>query len=64
MAKNKTAAPEQFVLRLYLCNMIWREFEKFSSGPVCMVLASAKYDEADYYRNYVGFICMRWSTRK
>lgn len=37
---------------LYICPMIWRELDNFSSGSVCMVLASNKYDEADYYRDY------------
>ncbi|WVM93953.1 WxcM-like domain-containing protein [Halopseudomonas pachastrellae] len=30
--------------------MVWREMDNFSGGSVCMVLASAHYDEADYYR--------------
>ncbi|HEY9809873.1 MAG TPA: FdtA/QdtA family cupin domain-containing protein [Halomicronema sp.] len=41
---------------LYVCPMIWREIDNFSSGSVCMVLASAYYDEADYYRDYNEFI--------
>ena len=41
---------------LYLCPMIWREIDNFSSGSVCMVLASNLYDEADYYRNYQDFL--------
>jgi hypothetical protein len=36
--------------------MIWRELDNFSSGSVCMVLASNQYDEADYYRDYADFI--------
>lgn len=40
---------------LYVCPMIWRELDNFSSGSVCMVLASNKYDEADYYRDYKEF---------
>ena len=35
--------------------MIWRELENFSAGSFCMVLASAYYDEADYYRDYDEF---------
>lgn len=31
---------------------IWRELENFSSGAVCLVLASHEYDEDDYIRNY------------
>lgn len=41
---------------LFLCPMIWRELDNFSSGSVCMVLASNKYDEADYYRDYSEFL--------
>jgi len=35
---------------------IWRELFEFSSGSVCMVLASHKYDENDYLRDYDKFI--------
>jgi dTDP-4-dehydrorhamnose 3,5-epimerase-like enzyme len=41
---------------LYVCPMMWRELDNFSSGSVCMVLASNKYDEDDYYRNYDDYI--------
>ena len=41
---------------LYVCPMIWREIDNFSSGAVCMVLASDYYDELDYYREYDQFI--------
>jgi hypothetical protein len=34
---------------------IWRELDDFSSGSVCLVLASHPYDEADYIRNYDKF---------
>ena len=40
---------------LYVCPMIWREINNFSSGAVCMVLASNLYDESDYYRDYKQF---------
>ena len=35
---------------------IWRTLDDFSSGAVCLVLASKKYDELDYIRNYQEFI--------
>ena len=44
---------------LYVCPMIWRELDNFSSGSVCMVLASNKYDEADYFRDYEQFLRVR-----
>jgi WxcM-like, C-terminal len=40
---------------LYMPAMIWRELVDFSSGSVCMVLASAPYDEDDYIRDYDEF---------
>jgi hypothetical protein len=40
--------------------MIWRELDNFSSHSVCMVLASNRYDEADYYRDYAEFMRARW----
>ena len=46
---------------LYVCPMIWREINNFSSGSVCMVLASTFYDEEDYYRKYSEFMHDRWS---
>ena len=41
---------------LYMPNMIWRELINFSSGGICLVLASHPYDEADYYRDYAEFV--------
>ena len=40
---------------LYLPPMTWREIDNFSSGSVCLVLASAPFDEADYLRDYDQF---------
>ncbi|MBD9367897.1 FdtA/QdtA family cupin domain-containing protein [Xanthomonas sp. XNM01] len=40
---------------LYIPPMIWREIDNFSSGSVCMVLASEHYLESDYYRDYNEF---------
>lgn len=38
---------------------IWREMKDFSSGSVCLVLASNKYDETDYIRDYDNFLKFR-----
>lgn len=38
---------------------IWRTLTDFSSGSICMVLASEKYDEKDYIREYMNFIKFR-----
>jgi len=35
---------------------IWRELENFSSGAVCLVVASDVYDEADYIRDFAEFL--------
>jgi WxcM-like, C-terminal len=40
---------------LYLPSLVWRELENFSSGAVCLVLASERYDENSYYRDYEQF---------
>ncbi len=34
---------------------LWRDLDNFSSGSICMVLASELYDEEDYFRNYQNF---------
>ena len=44
---------------LYVKPGIWRDLDDFSSGAVCMVLASEKYDANDYIRNYGDFLEFR-----
>jgi dTDP-4-dehydrorhamnose 3,5-epimerase-like enzyme len=41
---------------LYVPVMVWRELTNFSSGGVCIVLASEFYDASDYYRDYEEFL--------
>ena len=41
---------------LYIPTMHWSEIENFSSGAVCMVLASEHYDESDYIYDYDAFV--------
>jgi dTDP-4-dehydrorhamnose 3,5-epimerase-like enzyme len=41
---------------LFLPSMVWRDIDNFSSGSVCMVLASEHYDRADYYYEYDEFL--------
>jgi len=38
---------------------IWRTLDDFSSGAVCMVLASEGYDETDYIRDYADFLNLK-----
>jgi len=35
---------------------IWREIGNFSSGSICLVLASSEYNEEDYFRNYEDYL--------
>ena len=44
---------------LYVPRLTWRELGNFSSGSVCLVLASEPYSEQDYYRDYDGFLVGR-----
>lgn len=41
---------------IYICPMTWRYLDNFSSNSVCLVLASAYYDEADYFRDKDKFM--------
>lgn len=41
---------------LYVTPLTWREIDNFSSNAVCLVLASAPYNEDDYYRDYAAFL--------
>jgi hypothetical protein len=41
---------------------IWREIVNFSSGAICLVLASSKYNQEDYIRDYSDFIRYKHDT--
>jgi len=41
---------------LYIPPMTWREIRNFSAGSACVVLASIRFDEDDYYRDYGVFV--------
>lgn len=45
---------------LHIVPGIWRELSNFSSGSICLVLASARYEEADYLRSRTEF--GRWKS--
>lgn len=47
---------------IYMPAGVWRELENFSSGSVCLVLASEHYDEDDYIRDYETFVEWRDDT--
>lgn len=54
--KKKTVTLNRAYYGLYVPRMIWRELENFSSGGICLVLASIPYDENDYIRDYDTFL--------
>lgn len=41
---------------LYIPRLVWRELENFSTGGICLVLASRVYEESDYIRDYSTFL--------
>jgi len=53
--EKKMVSLNRSYVGLLVCPMIWRELNNFSTGAVCLVLASNFYDSADYYHNYEEF---------
>jgi hypothetical protein len=53
---KKTVHLDRAYYGLSIPKMIWRELDNFSSGAICLVLASLPYDETDYYRDYDGYL--------
>ena len=53
--KQKRVSLNRSYLGLHIGSMIWREMDNFSSGAVALVLASQKYEESDYIRDYEAF---------
>lgn len=47
---------------LYMPAGLWRELDNFSSGAICLVLASEIYDESDYFRDYQSFLGYKTSV--
>jgi len=54
--RKKTVSLNRSYMGVYVPTMTWRELTNFSSGSICMVLASEYYEEDDYYRDYDDFI--------
>ncbi|MEO5788699.1 MAG: FdtA/QdtA family cupin domain-containing protein [Gelidibacter sp.] len=54
-AKKETVMLNKPNIGLLIPTMVWRELQNFSSGSVCLVLASDVFDEADYIRDYEHF---------
>ncbi|MFA9213497.1 MAG: FdtA/QdtA family cupin domain-containing protein [Candidatus Methylacidiphilales bacterium] len=53
---KKTVQLNRPYLGLNLKPGMWRDISNFSSGAICLVLASEKFDENDYFRNYDDFL--------
>jgi hypothetical protein len=54
-SKRRTFRLDRAYKGLYVAPMIWRELEGFSSGGICLVLASRAFTEDDYIRGYEEF---------
>ena len=46
-------------MALHIVPGMWRELNNFSSGSICLVLASNKFDEKDYIRDYNKFLTIK-----
>lgn len=58
-ASKRTFTLNRAYQGLYMPAGIWRELDNFSSGAICLVLASEVYDEADYLRTYDEFLAWK-----
>jgi len=56
---KKTVRLERAYYGLYVPRQIWRELINFSSGAICLVLASQEYNEGDYIRDYAEFVRLK-----
>ncbi|MDA9808737.1 FdtA/QdtA family cupin domain-containing protein [Flavobacteriales bacterium] len=57
--KKKRVTLNRPNLALHIMPGLWRELDNFSTGSICLVFASHKYDEKDYTRNYNEFL--KWN---
>jgi hypothetical protein len=56
---TRTVRLDRAYLGLYVPRLIWRELVNFSSGGICVVLASLPYEEAEYVRDYEEFLRLK-----
>jgi len=59
--EQKTITLNKPFIGLLINPGIWRELNNFSSGSVCLVIASAVFDEADYIREFENFLAYKKS---
>lgn len=62
--ENKRFHMNRSYYGLYICPMTWRELDNFSSGSVCLVLASELFSDDDYIRDYNEFKKLRIKYEK
>ena len=55
-ARRETVSLNRSYYGLYMRNFVWREIDNFSSGAVCLVLASRPYEAGDYIRDHDEFL--------
>lgn len=53
--KRKKFSLNRSYYGLYVPEMLWRSMENFSTNALCLILASEKYNEKDYIRNWDEF---------
>lgn len=53
--KRKKFSLNRSYYGLYVTEMLWRSMENFSTNALCLILASEKYNEKDYIRNWDEF---------
>jgi hypothetical protein len=56
--KEKRISLNRSYRGLYVPNLIWRSLENFSTNSVCLILASEKYNENDYIRDFNNFLSL------
>ena len=56
---SKTVSLNKPNVGLLIVPGIWRELNNFSSGAVCLVLASTEFDESDYVRNFEEYLLLK-----
>lgn len=54
--EQRTITLNRPYLGLLITPFVWRIIDNFSSGSVCLALASASFEEADYFRHYDDFV--------
>jgi len=56
---KKTISLNRPNIALHIVPGLWRALDNFSSGSICMVLASEEYNENDYIRNYEKYVAWK-----